>query len=455
MTLPLPPGKLGLPFLGESLDFFSDPDFASKRYDRYGPIFKTNLLGRKTVFLKGAEANRFVLSNENTLFRTSGPPSLKALLGPLSLTLQTGGVHAQRRRLLAQAFQPRALASYVPAMAEMTEAYLHRWLTQGDLTWYPELRRYTFDVAGKLLVGLDNAANLPLGHDFEIWSQGLFSIPLNLPVTSFGRAMAARKRLLNGIRTVIEGRMHSGTDVSQDALGLLLQARDETTGEGLSLEELKDQVLLLLFAGHETLTSGIAAFCLLLAQHPEVCEQARAEQLPWRGQPVTAEQLRETPYLDQVLKETLRLIPPVGGGFRTVLQDCEFNGYRIPQGWLVQYNISLSLKDSNVYNHPERFDPERFAPDRAEDKGKPFSYVPFGGGLRECLGKEFARLEMKLFAALLLRRCQWMLEPGQDLSLIVVPTPQPRDQLRVHLEPLGSEPLTVAGVAENSPGRAV
>ena len=219
-----------------------------------------------------------------------------------------------------------------------------------------------------------------------------------------------------------------------DALDIMLNARDEETGEGLSIEELKDQVLLLLFAGHETLTSAIASFCLLTAQHPEVLEKARAEQERFVEQPLTLEQLKQMTYLDQVMKEVMRLVPPVGGGFREVLKDCEYAGFTIPKGWSALYQINSTHSDVEVFPEPKRFDPERFAPD--EDKPKPFSHLPFGGGLRECLGKEFARLEMKIFAVQLLRDYQWELLPEQDLSLAIVPTPRPKDGLKVRFEKL-------------------
>ena len=430
----VPPGKFGLPVIGETLDFLRDPDFAKKRHQQYGEVFKTRLLGSPTIFLKGPDANRFVFAHENEYFQVSWPGSVKALLGPLSLALQTGHMHVQRRKLLVQAFQPRALEGYLPAMGDICDRYLTRWSNQGQLTWYPELRNPTFDIACKLLVGMDNASETNLGHWFETWDKGLFTIPLNLPWTRFGQAYRCRGLLLAELEQLIRDRS-AQPDPGNDALGLMLQARDED-GNQISVEELKDQVLLLLFAGHETLTSALASFCLLMAQHPEVTEKARAEQLALQDQPLTLDSMKQMTYLEQVLKEVLRMIAPVGGGFRTVLKSCEFEGYTIPQGWTVLYEINLTHQDSNIFKSPDSFDPDRFSPHRAEDKTKPFSHVPVGGGMRECLGKEFARLEMKLFAAKLLRGYTWELLPDQDLTLVTVPTPHPKDELQVKFSPL-------------------
>jgi cytochrome P450 len=315
-------------------------------------------------------------------------------------------------------------------MADITRSYLHKWERLETLKWYPELRKYTFDVACKLLVGTDAAADSHFAELFEEWCEGLFTIPVPLPWTKFGRALRCRQQLLKRIEEIVLKRQQQPSS-SQDALELLLQARDED-GNSLSVQELKDQVLLLLFAGHETLTSALASLCLLLAQHPEVLANARAEQQQLGfEEPLTLEHLKQMTYLEQVLKEVLRVIPPVGGGFREVLKPCEFNGYLIPQGWSALYQVGRTHKDSSVYTQPERFDPQRFIPERSEDKAKPFSHIPFGGGVRECLGKEFAKLEMKLFAALLIRQYEWELLPEQNLDMIMIPTPHPRDGLQV------------------------
>ncbi|MEG4441187.1 cytochrome P450 [Microcoleus sp. AT9_B5] len=423
----LPPGSFGLPLIGDTIKFLQDSQFAKKRHQQYGPIFKTSIFGQPTVFMRGQEANLFVLSNDNQYFVVAWPPSTRALLGPLSLALQTGANHQNRRKLLYQAFGPRALAGYIGAMENITQRYLEKWAKMETVTWYPELRKYTFDVAGKLLVGLENGSETALGHNFETFAEGLFSIPWDLPFTPFGKAKNGRKLLLAELEKIIRDRQQ-GTPSGNDALSLLISARDDE-GNSLSLDELKDQVLLLLFAGHETLTSAIASFCLLLAQHPDVMAKVRAEQQQFSAtEPLTLEQIKQMTYLEQVLQEVLRLVPPVGGIFRTVINACEFGGYEIPKGWTVLSGINQTHQDSQLYPEPDRFDPDRFNSDRS---AKPFSYVPFGGGLRECLGKEFARLEMKLFAAKIVREFEWELLPDQDLDLIAVPTPHPSDGLRV------------------------
>ncbi len=250
-----------------------------------------------------------------------------------------------------------------------------------------------------------------------------------MPWTKFGRALRCRKLILARIEEIVKERQQQATS-TQDVLGLLLQARDEE-GNTLSLQELKEQLLTLLFAGHDTLSSALSSLCLLLAQHPEVKEAIRAEQKQLGfPQPLTLEHLKQMTYLEQVLKEVLRVFPPSTGP-REVIESCEFNSYLIPKGWKVLYHSGTTHQDSSIYTQAECFDPERFAPERAEDKQKPMSYIPFGGGLRECLGREFAKLEIKLFAALLVREYEWELLPGQNLDMVMLPTVYPREGLKV------------------------
>jgi len=432
-NLSVPPGKFGLPWVGETIQFLNDKDFAKKRYQTYGPLFKTRLFGQPTIVLKGDKANRFVIENENKYFTVTWPRSTTILLGPRALSTQTGNEHKQRRKILAKAFSPRALSSYIQTMEGITQQYFQSWENQKTFTWYPQIRDYTFDIAAKLLMGMDQGSNTELRYLFETWVQGLFTIPISLPWTNFGRALDSRKKLLEQLDALIRERQKK-SDPGNDALGILIQAEDEQ-GNQLSLEELKDQILQLLFAGHETLTSSLTSFCLLMAQRPDILQKVQQEQKQFsNSETMTLETLKQMTYLEQVLQEVLRLVPPVGGIFRQALDNCELKGYLIPKGWNILCQINQTHQQEKVYPQPETYDPERFHPEQPHNPAKSYNYIPFGGGMRECLGKEFARLEMKLFAAQLVRNYQWELLPNQDLELKIVPVPRPKDGLKVQFE---------------------
>ncbi|SRR5579883_455118 len=430
-ALPLPPGRFGLPIIGESILYLRDPQsFIAKRQHLYGNIFKTHLFGRPTVALIGAEAVRFLFANESQHFEMTNTLSFEVLLGDKSIGVQTGNAHQMLRRQLFQAFQPRALANYAVTMEEITQRYLKKWEQRETLTWYDELKKYTLDIACRLFVGVSTAADENLKQVYETWSDGLLSLPIRVPGSKFDRAVRARERLLAQIDAIIDQRQQQISG-KEDVLSILLQAKDEA-GNSLSRVDIKDNVLAMLVAGHETLTSALTSLCLLLAQHPKVLETLRTEQAQLGlSTPLTQEILKQMTYLDQVLKEVLRILPPVvRSGSRKVLQSCELSGYCIPQGWDVFYQIQETHQDQSIYTQPEQFDPERFSPERSEDKQKVFSNIPFGGGMRECLGKEFARLEMKIFTALLVREYEWEILGGQNLERVVLPFSRPQDGLK-------------------------
>lgn len=432
----LPPGSFGLPIIGETLSLLLDPQFIEKRYKQYGPIFKSHILGRPTVYMIGPEAVEFVLSSHMDHFswREGWPNNFKELLGE-SLFLQDGEEHRQNRRLMMPAFHGPALARYVTTMESITQGYLQKWEQKQEFTWFQEFKQLTFDIASQLLVGASPGSEVArLSQLFNTLSNGLFAInPLPLPITKYGRAIAARDQLLEHITEVVRQRQQHPTN---DVLSLLVQARDEE-GNGMSLKELTAQAMLLLFAGHETTTALFTWFCLELGRHPEVLQKAREEQLNLASEgQMSLEQLGKMQYLDQIFSEIERLHPPVGGGFRGVIKPFEFNGFQVPAGWMLSYSIPGTHQLASIYPEPKRFDPDRFSPERQEHKQKPFSLIGFGGGPRICLGIAFAKLEMKIVAAHLLRGYQWELLPQQSLDPVLFPMRRPKDGLRVRFKKL-------------------
>ncbi len=428
-----PPGSFGLPLIGETISFLRDPNFVIKRQKQYGSIFKTHIIGRPTVIMSGAEANRFILSSDMHRFswREGWPNTFKELLGG-SLFVQEGAEHQRNRKLLMPAFHGKALTNYVGTMERLTINYLEKWEQLGTFTWFSEFKQLTFEIASALLIGSEPGAQTAyLSELFHYLTNGLFAIPLRWRWTSYGKALQARDQILAHIEKAVR---HRQQQPAQDALGLLVQSRDED-GNGLSMEELKAQALLMLFAGHETTTSMLTSLCMALAQHPEVLAKARSEQQQLAtNEELTLEQIREMTYLEQVLREVERMYPPVGGGFRGVVEGFEFQGYYVPKGWQVLYRITDTHLDSNIYTQPDCFDPERFSPSRAEHKKQDFSLVGFGGGSRNCLGVAFAQLEMKIVAAHLIRNYTWELLPKQNLTLDAVPTLHPVDGLKVKFQ---------------------
>lgn len=432
----LPPGRKGLPFLGEWRQILFNPNFGAERRAAFGDVSKTRFFGRNLALLFGAANNLLLFRGEHKFVEATWPSSTLRLLGPSTLSTQEGELHLRRRRLFAQAFRPRALAGYLPVMERRIAAAIDDWLGRGEFALYPELRALTLEIAASLMMGAGERVSPTIVADFEAFAAGLFALPVDLPLTKFGRATRARRRLIAHLDAAIDARLRAPAP-GDDVLGLLLAARDDD-GAALPREELAEQLLLLLFAGHETLTSALTNFTMLMAQHPAIYDRVCAEvdRITPSG-PLGVDALAELVDTEHALAETLRLHPPVAAAFRRCTRDLEVGGYTVPAGWLTAYRIRDTHRDPALYPEPGRFDPGRFAgagascPHQAHE-GR---YLPFGGGARICLGMEFARLEMRVFAVLLARRAAIALAPVQDLGMRRIPVPRPRSGLVVRLSP--------------------
>jgi cytochrome P450 len=270
--------------------------------------------------------------------------------------------------------------------------------------------------------------------DFETWSRGLFTFAIPLPGSSFAKAMEARRRLLSRIGTVLQRTQadaEAGRRQSGGGLDLLAGGLDEA-GLPLSDEDVVEQLLLLLFAGYETTASSLVCLLMSLLQHPEELAwlQEELEAIPWppaAGEEATACDPQRAPRLDAVVKEVMRLIPPVGGFFRRTMRPVTLAGMEIPADRVVQVNIAATHRLGAPGEDLEAFRPRR----HLEPGGFSALLLPFGGGERVCLGKALAELEIRLLCVGLLKRLELRLLPDQDFSLAVIPSPTPTGGLLV------------------------
>lgn len=435
--LPPPPGTHGLPLLGETLEFLRSPHrFADTRLARFGKVYQSHLLGKPTIFLIGAEANRWIFAGEGRYLENEWSPAIRKLLGASCLSLISGEAHKQRRKLLAPHFKRTAMAGSVAPMVRITRAHLDRWARDADrgaLAVVPRMRALVFEIAAIYLLGDTDDLGIGLDEfslDFDTWVGGLFvAVPLALPFTRFGRAMKARGRLFGVLERLVAKRAREQRD-DDSVLSTLLRVRDED-GRPLPLETVVDEIQLLLFAGHDTTVTSTSNILYHLAMHPEAQARARAEQDAMAGREYTLESLRAMPWLDAVARESMRLIPPIGGAFRVMTEDGEFGGYRLPRGHRIAVGPRATHREAEYWPDPDRFDPERFL--READDRPPFAWIPFGGGPRVCIGQHFAILEMMVVVAMLLRESEWTLTPGQDPSFQIIPLPRQRSGTLIDL----------------------
>jgi retinoid hydroxylase len=425
--LPLPPGRKGLPLIGETLQMVVEgKSFLEKRQRLYGDVFRTHIFGRPMIYLLGPEANRWLLMNEGREVEVSWPPTVERLLGPGSLSNLHGDEHRARRKLLAPSFSQTEMRAFVGTIEEIARTHLERAAASSKpVVAVDVMRALAFEVAARLVLGGTDADLPALRRAFEDFVGGLFTpIRWPLPFTSFRKAVLARTTLNKLLDRIIDTRLADGK-THCDVLASLLTVRDES-GNALTREVIRDELTTLLFAGHETTVNVMTNAVILLAKNASVAARGRqeVEKLPL-DEPLTIETLRQIPYIQRIIQETMRVLPPVGGVFRQALRDTSFGGHRIPKGSVIACSILATHQDEKIYEYPDRFDPDRFDREKSNEK-KDFAFLPFGGGLRICIGQHLAMVEMQIVLTHLLRSYDWSLVPNQDLTYRAIPTPLPK-----------------------------
>ena len=433
-TNPLPPGSDGLPLLGETLSFAKNPfRFIEERLAAHGRSFRTNVLGRKTVVVAGADAaGRFIDSNV-VMREGSMPPHVQELFGGRSLPLLDGDVHAARKRVVLQAFTHEALAAYLPSIESTVERYFAQWSGAGEIRWLDEMKRLSIEVICSTIAGLAPGEEMDrLRNDYDVLTRGFATLPINFPGTPYRNALKARDRILAVLRRIVRERRAKPVD---DGLSRILAAAGTSVGD--------DDLALEL---HHIVIAGFIVYGLLVAlvreltDHPEV--RARIE-VP-RG-PLTLESLASMHYLLQVVNEVKRLAPVVPVIFGKSRTEFEFDGMTVPAGWMVLWAVNPSHVGHGVYDDPRRFDPDRFSPARAEDRRHEHAFAPQGAGPvtgHRCPGLDFATYFMAVFAVVLLRGHTWELPPQSfEFDWTKVP-PEVADGLRprVSAAPAPSRP---------------
>jgi cytochrome P450 len=437
---PFPPGPSNFDFR-RTLQMTSDPlPILLDCYERYGPIFSLRVFHGRWVWMLGPEANHYMLvSNaQNFRWRDGEFGELIPLLGDGLLTID-GDYHDRARRIMMPAFHSRRMDVAVDVMVDEGQRALERWRVGETLDVYHWMRELAMRIAMRALLGLDpddagKGARAAWHFERALGFLGT-NVPLRLvrgPGTPWGRMMASRRVLDEIVFEEIERRRRAPDPDHSDVLSLLVEARDEEDGSALSDREIRDQLMTLLFAGHDTSTSTLTFLMYELARNPHTVEPLLAEQdAVLGGAPPAADQVaRELPQLDTAVDETLRLYPPAWVGPRRATSEFEFGGHHVPAGAYVNYSSWASHRLPDVFEDPEAFVPERFTRERkaALPRG---AYVPFGGGSRICIGKRFGQMEVKTVATLALQRFRPELIPGSTMTVRQMPTLSPKGGLTV------------------------
>jgi cytochrome P450 len=438
-TVSFPPGETRFS-LARTRRFNDDPlPLLLEAYERFGPVFTLRLFHGNVVFMIGPAANHYMTVSHaaNFTWRESHMRELVGLMGDGLLTID-GDFHRRSRLAMLPGFHRERILASVDVMVQETERALDQLAPGERFDLYTWTRRLALRIAMRALFGLDPDGAAARSVD----AAGLFEQALSFftseaalrmfrgPLTPWARMQQAARSLDELIYSEISSRRGSG-ERGEDILSLLLDAHDED-GSTLTDLQIRDEVMTLMFAGHDTTTSTVAFMFYELAHHPEIVGRLLAEQDAELagggagGRPNPAQLMSgELAELEMVFDETLRKYPPAWVGPRRSVEAFEFAGCTVPGRAFVNYSSWVSHHLPEVFPEPDRFLPERFTPEAkaALPKG---AYVPFGGGSRTCIGMRFGQLEIRTIATLLLSRFTLSLLEDFQLEIRQMPTISPK-----------------------------
>src|SRR5690242_8349849 len=441
---PLPPGPKGAFLLGSAAELMRDwPGFSTRCAREYGDVVFYRFLHVPICQVNHPDGIEQVLVRQASNFHKSKDyAALRFVLGNGLLTNEGASWQAQRQ-LMQPAFRHENIAAYAGIMASSAEQLLTRWKDGEVRDVHEDMTQLTLDVVTRSLFGARVSQDArSVGADIStvmarFFQQAALSfiLPDGTPLPKGPRLVRSKRRLDQKILAIIHER-RSAPAPANDLLQILLDAQDEH-GSRMTDEQLRDEIMTLFLAGHETTANALSWTWYLLAQNPDA-ERTLAAELDsvLGGAAPTLADLPRLPYTEMVIKESMRLFPPAWGIGRRAIHDFELNGYRIPAGTNVFLLQWVTHRDPRFFPDPERFDPERWRDDPIRRGRLPrFAYFPFGGGPRVCIGAGFAMMEATLLLATLAQRFQLGLLPNSRVTPFFSITLRPKHGLKMRLNP--------------------
>ena len=441
------PGPKGLPIFGNALTFAKDPRLALMAWARqYGPVVRFHLGPMVVHVVSEPRGVKHVLqTHAENYHKAPRMGFLSDFLGQSLLTMED--TPWQRRRRLAQpSFSQGRVVSCTQAMTAATLRMVERWqphLASGRaIDVNAEMMRLTLSIAGETLFGVDlstSAAHVGQGLPVVLnhvlgRMNSVIPTPLWVP-TPANRRYHATVRQLDGLVLGLIRDWRSGRVAPQGLMATLMAARDAETGEGLTDDQLRDEVMTLIFAGHETTASALTWAWWLLGKHPEAARRVRAEVATvLGGRTPQAGDVARLQYTGNVIKEAMRLMPPSWVIGRMPLADDEIGGYHIPARSMMLLASCVTHRDPALWEAPESFDPDRFLPGRSAGRPK-LAYYPFSAGPRVCIGSAFSMLEATLIVAILAQNFRFELDPRREVEVECSLTLRPKHGLWMTLHP--------------------
>lgn len=430
--IPNPSPQAGLRALRAILQNRSVVPALSVFHAEMGDIFRLNALTFSAVMLAGPEAGRLLLTDrrDDFIWRLETDPLTDLLVH--SVLVEDGQTHDDMRDKLSPALHKRMMARYAAGMVARTDQIIETWQDGQRLDMLVEARKVALLILMDSLFDEDYTPELRRLWDSVIYligyiSPGLWMFWRGVPRPGYAKYRAQMDEYL--YRIIDLKRQHLANTPDPESLDMV----SYLIWSGMPRERIRDQMMTMLIAGHDTSTAQMAWTMYLLGQHPEALATAQAEvDAVLAGAPPDAENTRDLVWCEQCIKETLRLYPPIHIGSRTALHPVEFNGHDIPQGARVLYSIYLTHRHPAHWDAPDAFRPERFA---TGVKHEPYTYLPFGMGKRNCIGASFAQTEGRIVLARMLQRARFDATgaPHAHVHMGATLEPRPGAHMTVHL----------------------
>ena len=405
----------------------------------YGDIAHYKIGPQHLFFFNHPDLIRDVLvTNQKNFHKSRGLERAKRLLGNGLLTSEDE-FHLRQRRLAQPAFHRQRIEAYATTMVDFAERTRSSWTDGRTVDMHTEMMRLTLGIVAKTLFDADvdseaGEIGTAMTQAFESFNYAMLPFTEyleKLPLPAVRRFNSARDRLDRTIYRMISERRSSGEDRG-DLLSMLLLAQDtEGDGTGMSDAQLRDEALTIFLAGHETTANALTWTWYLLSQHPDVEARLHAElDSALGGRRPAFEDLPNLPYTRMVLSESMRLYPPAWAIGRRALKSFNAMGYEISAGSVVLMSQYIMHRDERFFPEPERFDPERWTAESQAQRPK-FSYFPFGGGARVCIGEQFAWMEGILLLGTIAQQWRMQLDPGQVVDIQPLITLRPKYGMRM------------------------
>jgi cytochrome P450 len=426
-----PPGPTSL--LRTGYELYRDPLGLLQRVTReYGDIVHLQVGSRHDYILNHPDYIKAVLlAGEDEMLR-SFPRPMKRMLGNGLLSSQ-GDFHRRQRRLIQPYFHHQHATACAPAITDCTQRTTAPWREGQTVDMFAEMLRLTMAIVVKALFSADVEHEVAIGRELDVIMAMTHknAIPFvdeflaRLPLPSKKRYENAQAVLDQMVYGMIDQRRAAGGE-QDDFLDVMLRLPTTEEGRGLSDEQVRDEVMTMFVAGHETIGSALAWTWYLIATHPEV-ERRLQEELAGvlQGRVPGGADFGRLPYTNMILLESMRLYPPVWLMARRPVRDYEIGGYTIPAGCYIHISQYLMHRDERYFAEPNRFDPDRWKPEEVAQRPR-FSYFPFGGGSRKCIGESFALMEGVLVLATLAQQWNLQIVPGEPVAMEPLITLRPK-----------------------------